>query len=272
MIRGMKGFTLIEMAIGILLTGVILSASFSIYLTQHKQLLVQDEISDLQSNVRAATAELATRIRMAGYGLPNSIRAIQAYDTNPDSIAIAYASNELNGIHLEQSMPEASAILRCDGHDLSNIRENDWLYIVDPFLNTGEYFLVSAVDYSASCIQHNTSVLSHAYPAGSNVLKLLHFKYYIDMPDSGHPNLMCQVNNEIAQIFAENITDIQFRYGLSSSVVVDMPVNEEMIREILITVSARSFNSDPEFLNQYRTRTSETRVKVRNLGINYVRE
>jgi len=268
MIKNIRGITLIELAIGVLLSGVVISAALSLYITQHKQLLVQDEISDLQSNIRAATAELTTFIRLAGYGLPHGIKAIEAHNTNPDTIAITYASTELNGIQLEHSMPGPSAILQCDGHDLSNIHENDWLYIADPSLGNGEYFLVSAVDYSASCIQHNTAELSHAYPAGSIIIKPMQLKFYIDLSDPEHPKLMRQQNNETAQIFAENIIDLQFRYVLSSSATVDIPVIENMIREILISVYARTENPDPEFMNQYRIRTLKTRVKVRNLGVN----
>jgi len=260
--------TLLELAIGILLTGVVLSAAFSLYLTQHKQLIVQDEISDMQSNIRAATAELATQIRSAGYELPEAIQAIQAANTNPDTILLAYASLDFSEVKTEHQMPDPYAALLCDGHNLSNLRENEWVYIADPILRTGEYFLVSAVDYSTFSIQHNTMALSHSYPAGSKILKIMQFKYYVDMSDSLHPNLMRQMNNEAPQIFAENITDIQFRYSLSSLNVVDVPIIDKMIREVLISVTARTNKPDQDFQNQYRSRTLTTSVKVRNLGIN----
>src|SRR3989304_2375120 len=97
-----KGFALLELAIGVLLTGVILSAAFSLYLAQHNQLSTQDKISNLQFNIRAASTELASRIRMAGFDLPEGIQAIQAYDANPDTIAINYASGELSGVQIEE--------------------------------------------------------------------------------------------------------------------------------------------------------------------------
>jgi prepilin-type N-terminal cleavage/methylation domain-containing protein len=271
MIRDNKGFTLLEMAIGVLLTGVVVSAAFSLYLTQHKQLTVQDQISDMQFNIRAAANELSTRIRMAGFELPQgleTIQPIQGFNTNPDSIAIAYASTDLRGLQIEQAMPEPSAVLKCDGHDLSSIRENDQLYIFDPILMTGEYFVVTGVDLSSYGIQHNTTNLSHAYPVGSRVLKPLHFKYYIDASDSGHPNLVRQENSGPPTIFAENIADMQFEYTLSSLAVVDVPVIPRMIKEVKISITARTDQPDSKFLNLYRTRTFSTRAKVRNLGVN----
>lgn len=268
MIHGNKGITLLELSIGILIAGVILSAAFSLYITQHKQFIVQGEISDVQSSIRAATAELASKIRMAGYQLPFGMQILQAYDTNPDSIILAYASPEFHDVKTEQDMPDSSAALLCDGHNLSNLREDEWAYIVDPILGTGEYFLVSGVDYSLSIIQHSDMALSHSYPAGSKVLKIVQFKYYIDMTDSNHTNLMRQQNDDAPQIFAENITDLQFRYLLSSLNVVDVPMYDRMIREVIISVNARTDKQDPDFQNQYRNRTLTTGVKVRNLGIN----
>ena len=268
MTHGNKGMTLLELAIGILLTGIVLSAAFSLYITQQKQLIIQDEITDVQSNIRAATAELATQIRLAGFELPEGLQAIQAYNTNPDTIILTYASPDFSQVKTEHQMPDPYSVLQCDGHDLSNLRDNEWVYIADPILGMGEYFLATAVDYSSSSIQHGTMALSHSYPPDSRILKIMQFKYYVDMSDSSHPNLMRQVNNEAPQVFAENITDMQFRYSLSSLNVVDVPIIDNMIREVLISVAARTDKPDQDFQNQYRRRTLTTSVKVRNLGIN----
>ncbi len=261
--------TLIELAIAILMAGVILSASFSLYLNQHKMYNVQEEINDMQSSLRVATAELATKIRLAGYDFPEAIielPAIQAYDTNPDTILLAYASHDFGDVKTEQDMPDPSAALQCDGHDLSNLMENESVYIADPVILTGEYLLATTIDYSNSIIRHNTAALTHSYPAGSRIIKIVKFKYYIDKSDSTHPNLMRQMNSEAPQILAENITDLQFKYLLTSSDVVDAPMYSKLIREVLISMTARTEKPDPDFQNQYRNRTLLTKAKVRNLG------
>jgi hypothetical protein len=268
MIHNNKGITLLELAIGILIAGVILSAAFSLYITQHKQFIIQGEISDVQSNIRSATAELASKIRMAGSQLPFGMQIIQASDTNPDSITLAYASPELRDVKIEHDMPDSTAQLLCDGHDLTNLNENEWAYIVDPILGEGEYFLVSGVDYSLSIIQHSDMALSHSYPAGSKVLKIVQYKYFVDASDSLHPNLMRQQNDNAPQIFAENIIDLQFRYLLSSTNIVDVPIYDRMIREVIISVNARTDQQDQDFQNQYRYRALTTAVKVRNIGLN----
>jgi hypothetical protein len=165
-------------------------------------------------------------------------------------------------------MPQPSAELRCDGHDLTGINDNDMLYIFDNNTKTGEFFLVTNVQYASYHIQHNTMSLSKSYPLGSKVLKLRRFKYYVDRTDVDHPNLMVQIDGQAAEVFAENITNLNLSYVLSSGVVVDVPPVVDMVREVIIRVDARSDKADNEFQNQYRTRTLSTRVRVRNLGVN----
>jgi hypothetical protein len=98
------------------------------------------------------------------------------------------------------------------------------------------------------------------------VLKVYQFKYYIDRADANHPNLMIKVGNDAPQIYAENITDLNFQYMLSSGAIVDVPPSIDMVREVLITISARTDKADSEFHTEYRNRSLSTRVKVRNLG------
>jgi hypothetical protein len=94
------------------------------------------------------------------------------------------------------------------------------------------------------------------------------YKYYISRSDASHPNLMVEVPGQAGQIYAENITDLQFRYVLSSGAIVDVPAISGMVREVLISIDARNNRLDPDAHGQYRTRELTTRVKVRNLGVN----
>ena len=263
-----NGFTVLELLIAVLLASIVTSAAMSIYVTEHKQLLVQGQVSDMQSSIRAAIAELATKIRSAGYNLPEGIPPIEAYNTNPDTIVLIYDSGLIRDVTIEHAMPEPSAELRCDGHDLTGLYDGDWVYIFDPFLKTGEYFIVTQVQYSPPNIQHNTMSLNHSYPVGSKIMKIKRQKYYIDRSNPNRPNLMVQEGNNPPQLYAENITDLQFRYVLSSHAVVDTPLMPDMIREVMISVAARTDNPDPDFNGQYRGRTLATKVKVRNLGVN----
>jgi len=264
---GRLGFTLIELLISVFLAAIVTSAAMGIYITQHKQLIVQDEISDMQANIRAAAVELATNIRMAGFNVPGTVPKLEAYNTNPDTIIVTFDAGNLDNVQIEHDMPQVSAELRCDGHDVSGLTDGDWVFIYDPVNDTGEFFETSHIQFASSNIQHNTMPLTRTYTTGSLVIKMNRFKYYIDRTDPNHPNLMMQAVGQQPEIYAENITDLNFRYVLSSGAIVDVPPSSDMVREILINIQAQTNDPDHEFETPYRSRTLDTRVKVRNLGL-----
>ncbi|MCP4582781.1 MAG: hypothetical protein GY839_14320 [candidate division Zixibacteria bacterium] len=268
-IKNSKGFTLLELLISAAISIVVVGAALSVYLAQHKHMIVQDQISDMQLNVRAGMQELSTKIRMAGYNVPTGLDAIQAYNTNPDSIVVMYDTELLEGVTINHAMPQPSAELRCDG-DISPLQDDQWAYIYNPTTQSGEFFLITHVQVAAGHIQHNTMPLSTTYPVGSIIMAMEASKYFVDATtDPDHPRLMVQNFSDTPQIYSDNITDLQFQYVLSSGATVDVPPMSSMIREVVINMDARTERTD-EVLDGdgYRTRTLQTKVMVRNLGIN----
>ncbi|MCP4582554.1 MAG: prepilin-type N-terminal cleavage/methylation domain-containing protein [candidate division Zixibacteria bacterium] len=268
-----KGFTLIELLIASGMSVIIVGAALSAYLAQHKHYVAQTQVTDMQANIRGSLQELATKVRMAGYNVPRGIQAITAYNTNPDSLEIIYDSGLLDDVQLKQDMPDESSELRCDGHDddLSPVQEGDWLYIYDPNTQTGEFFQVSRIIYAPARIQHSTTPLSKAYPVGSSVLKLNRTKYFIDnISDAEHSNLVVSEMGGNPEIYADNITDVQFSYVLSSGAVVDIPPLPQMVRMVVITIDAVTERPESEYATTFRNRSRQlqTTVKVRNLGLN----
>jgi len=268
MLRKLKndeGFTLVELLIALLITGVVVSAGYGLYLTQHGGWIIQEQITNMQQNVRAAMHELETRIRMAGYG--GGFQPIYAANTNPDTITILFQNEFGCKARIEHDMPERSSELRCDGHDISCFEETTWAYIYDPSADTGEFFYITEVQVGGSHIQHNTAPLSRCYPIGSTVMNMDMYKFYIDTTDPNHPHLMVQRVGEPPYVYAEDIEDLQFRYGLANGVFVDVPPHASMVREVLITLTARTERKDLQFAGEYRRRTLTSGVKVRNLGL-----
>jgi prepilin-type N-terminal cleavage/methylation domain-containing protein len=266
--KSQRGMTLIELLVALVITGIITSAGYGLYLVQHEGWIIQEQVTNMQQNARVVMHELETKIRMAGYGLPGGIDPIYAKNTNPDTITVVF-QNEINcEATLEYAMPTPSSELRCDGHDVSCFKENTWAYIYDPFADTGEFFWITWVQVGSSHIQHNTMDLSRCYPAGSTVMYLDYYKFFIDAttnPD--HPNLMRQGWGETPQVYAEDIEDLQFRYGLANGVFIDVPPAASVVREVLMSLTARTERKDLQFQGKYRRRTLTSDVKVRNLGL-----
>jgi prepilin-type N-terminal cleavage/methylation domain-containing protein len=262
-----EGFTLVELLIAVAIAGVVISAGFGVYLTQHEGWIIQEQITDMQQNARVAMHELETRIRMAGYGLPGGIQPIYAANTNPDTITVVSQNEFECEATIEHAMPQPSSELRCDGHDVSCFKEDTWAYIYDPFADTGEFFYITQVQVSSSYILHNISPLSRCYPQRSIVTMVDLHKFYIDTTDTNHPNLMVQREGNQSYIYAEDIEDLQFRYGLANGVFTDVPPAASVVREVLITLTARTARKDLQFQGEYRRRVLASDVKVRNLGL-----
>jgi prepilin-type N-terminal cleavage/methylation domain-containing protein len=265
--KNRRGVTVLELLISVAIGAVVTTAAMSLYITEHNQMLSQSSVSDMQSSMRAATQELASKIRLAGYKVPDQSLAIKASNTNPDTIMIGFDAGMTCGpVTLSAAMPQPSAELKVAG-DISCIEDGDVLFIYDPTTRFGENFVCTNVQQSAMHIQHNTTTLHESYPAGS-IISMQHFvKYYIDNTNTAHPNLMIQTDLGTPAVYAENITNLNISYVLSSGTTVDVPSMISMVREVVIRVDARSDQTEKDLQNRYLTRTLVTRVKVRNLGI-----
>jgi prepilin-type N-terminal cleavage/methylation domain-containing protein len=265
--KNQRGMTLLELLVALVISGIIVSAGYGIYLVQHEGWIIQEQVTNMQQNARVAMQELESRIRMAGYGLPGGIDPIYAKNTNPDTITVVF-QNEINcEATIEQAMSQPSAELSCDGHDVSCFKDNTWAYIYDPSADTGEFFYITQVLASSSRIQHTTMDLSRCYSGGSMVMFMDMYKFYIDRTDTNHPNLMRLGVGETPQVYAEDIEDLQFRYGLANGVFLDVPPAASVVREVLISLTARTERKDLQFSGKYRRRTLTSDVKVRNLGL-----
>jgi hypothetical protein len=266
MLASCKGISLIEILVALIVTGIISAAMFKIYINQHHSWMIQDSMIEMQQNARAAVDELTRQIRQTGYQLPNGLPPLEAYDTNPDTIIIHYNGEECDS-PIEHPMPQPSSELRCDGHDVSCFYIGQFAYIWDPDAGEGEFFEITQVQSSSAHIQHNTWPLSKCYPSGSVVLSLNRVKFYIDRSDTLHPRLMVQLGVYPPQIYAEDITDLQFTYTLKNGMVLSTPPVADDVREVTISVTARTRNPDVEFEdNPYRSQTYHSNVYLRNLG------
>ena len=269
-LKSQRGTTFLEVMIALAIMGVVTTAIFKLYITQHKNYMTQDDITTIQQNVRASIDELSRHIRMAGYDLPLGLPSITAANTDPDTITITYLSNGCD-TYLASAMPQPSAELKC-ATDVSCFYDGQWVFIYDPDSAVGEWFVISHVQKAALHLQHNTMTLSRKYQANALILAMTQITFFVDnTTDPNHPNLMIQIMGQTPQVFAEDITDLQFQYSMKNGAVVDVPTVIDNIREISIFVTGRSHNPDLELAeeleDQYRRRAFSTSVYLRNVGI-----
>jgi type IV pilus assembly protein PilW len=65
-LRSQKGFTLMELMVAMAVAGIVMAGVYSAYYSQQKSFVVQDELAEMQQNLRAAMFFMAREIRMAG--------------------------------------------------------------------------------------------------------------------------------------------------------------------------------------------------------------
>lgn len=61
------GFTLIELMIALAISGIVMGSIYSAYLAQQRTYLAQEQVVEMQQNIRAAMDIMVRQIRMAGY-------------------------------------------------------------------------------------------------------------------------------------------------------------------------------------------------------------
>ena len=262
-----QGFTFIEMIVALGVVGVVLVATFRLYIVQHSGFIIQEERTNLQQNARASIDALTRHIRMAGYDLPGGLDAIEAYDTNPDTIIVCYTSIDCQTF-LSAPMPGPSSVLIC-GSDVSCFQLGQWVYITDPAGGNGEWMQISEVQVGTHQLRYSQMGLSKAYGADALVTVANRIKFFVDdTTDPEHPSLMLQLHGYPAQVFAEEINDLQFRYQMKTGDVEDEPILVQNIREVLIEITGQSHllmevGQDNGSLHEQSYSTS---VYLRNVG------
>jgi prepilin-type N-terminal cleavage/methylation domain-containing protein len=85
-----KGFTLMELLIAALLTVIISSAALTFYVRANQQYFSQEDISEMQQCARASLQEIVKQTRMAGFGIPDSVSAVEidSIAGSPDTLTI----------------------------------------------------------------------------------------------------------------------------------------------------------------------------------------
>ncbi len=265
--RDIRGFSLVEVLVALILSSVVTAAAFKAYVNQHKSYLIQDDVTNIQQSARACLDQLSRQVRMAGYQLPNGLASIIASNTDPDTITVTYHQVGCD-TYLSTAMASTTADFTC-GTSVDCFGVGQWAYIWEADSAKGEWVQISNVQSGPKTMQHTSTVLSRKYGANSNIMSITQLKFYINRADTTHPRLMMSPMNGTPQIYADDIVDLQFTYRLKNGTVVDVPPNYQDILEILISVTGRSANADPDRPtgNQYRTRTYTTSVTLRNQSV-----
>lgn len=273
------GATLIELLIALVLSSILVAAFYRTFIDQQKTYTVQEQVADMQQSVRVGIDQVTRQIRMAGYGLGETILAsfgvtdvngftniftpgnnVNNIGNNDDSITIIIA---VEVAKLTETVAQGSSVLKVsNGEDFNSDKQ--------------KYLCLNGVNnYLVQSVSGNTITLATPLSEGHLIdepVFLIKAVTYKLTSDTTNPNIPVLVKNDNTgdgdQVIAENIEDLQFRYTLADGSVTDSPANPEDIRIVCANIKARTKMADTQSSSVgYRRRELTSVIKVRNLGL-----
>lgn len=273
------GFTIIELLIAMAITSVVSTAIYTAFQSQQQSYITQDNVVEMQQNLRAAMNIMVREIRMAGYD--------PTWEANAD-IVIAGP----NSIHFTKDISE-------DG-DTNDANEN----ITFGFSNLNDSNTDGIADNGAALLGRDTGGGFH--PMADNIHAIA-FAYAFDSDENGNLDTYDVAGNEQVLWAVDSDGDNNLDTNLDSDgdgdidaddgpgaggngVIGGQPLVANVvpanIRAVRIWILARSRRGDKSFLNtrtyvvgnkvitpdsnndNCRMRLLTTIVKCRNMGLN----
>jgi prepilin-type N-terminal cleavage/methylation domain-containing protein len=281
MCRDSKGVTLIELLIALLISAIIIASIYRTFIHQQKTYATQEQVADMQQNVRVAINRMMREIRMAGFGnvqgvLPVTFPGVgRTYPdvVNPDlpvagAFTIVSAIGGSAALTAQPGDVVGAILLGPDQIQVSALAEfdiNNKRYISIGGL---ESHFITAIDVPNRILTLNTDVGNFYQIGGTNptlVYAVRAISYRIVIDASGSPILRRDENiGGGFQPVADNIEAIEFRNPDGS-----IPVNPNSM-SLQVAVTARTDRPDPDLQKAgdgYRRRQFTSIILQRNRGL-----
>ena len=267
------GFTLVEVLIALSLTVLISAFVLKFYVSEHNNLIIQQNVTDMQQNLRACIQELSQRVMNAGANLPEGIIPVEAANSNPDTLTIRYA--QIGGTidvgeHTQKN--QASPIHVASGTDFSKFSVGQTVFFWHASQQQGEWFTVSNISTNNGTgwdeIYHQGQVLLYDPIPGDAAITLQEVKFYVDASDTTNPLFMRELNGGAPQVYADNIYDFQVEFYLTNQDTVQTLTASDTAVVARMTVAAFTAGLDYEAMDfghdGRRRRILSTEALIRN--------
>ncbi len=283
-----KGVTLIELMIALVMSATLVAALYRTFLTQQNAYTVQDNVADMQQNVRVGVNEMMREIRMAGFGNIQAILPVTIHGTTYTDV-------------INPDIPNAGAltILGIDGSatltginpppNQNQITVSSLLEGSKRLFDTGDRKYISIAgseSYTITNISGNTLTLDRnvvtSYrtdgtvngPTKAFAIRAISYAVLPDasvvLPDGSHPPVLKRNGNLGGgyQPLADNIENVTFQYLDGNG---NQTANPPDFRIIRVTVTARTESKDAKLKagagDGYRRRQVASNILLRNMGL-----
>ena len=285
-----RGITLIELLVALAISGFLGAGVYRTFIGQQHTFEVQDQIVDVQQNVRMAINQMVRDIRMGGLGVAGDnvdgkkgmVRAITCNDgmhgvykniVTPNGKGLTVVTGYQEVTTLQEDADPASPTIKLNDASAFDIN-GPKRYIC---INGTESHRVKKVDgnnIEFYIDSHDTIGLIDKHYAGEPIFLVKAISYSLGVVDGK----MCLLRDENLgqgpQPVAENIEDIQLLYTIKEddgSLVVysSVPGNKvDQIRMVQVRLVAKTDRQDLDRLKSgdgYRRRVVTTEIQLRNL-------
>jgi prepilin-type N-terminal cleavage/methylation domain-containing protein len=283
-----RGLTLIELLVSLVLTTLLIAALYKTFMVQHKTYTVQEQVVDMQQNVKAAAFRMVKEIRMAGFGrmageyVPGTgyvsrILPVMFRGKNDETILYRNILNRdtpapgcLTIITATHSRDESASLLGVSSRfeiivdklkynqdrDLFNLENKRYVSIdgveSNVIIGIAEETVGEVTRYRLT-LQHP---LQYSYLPGTRIFPVTAMSFQLAGIE--------KVGGDMQSV-AENIESATFEYFDDQG--NPTPYDGE-IRMVRVAVTARTDRPDPALKEKegYRRRQVATNIQIRNLS------
>lgn len=292
-----KGFTLVELLVVMAISGVVVMAIYSLHRTSLRSATTQDEVVELQQNLRIALDQMARDVRLAGFMVPSAQTALSSAAATSLTLRLGTVTGQVARVDGDFTSPTDAATARNvgiasaemvdmfdSGEYVRIIRPEDGSQPLDRVLEVAskdrtvprlvlkgfnsarEYLtgdiLVRVLDANTD-IDFDPNTNSPAYPATVSYA-------LVDDPDSADPAMQLLQRTATglsAETVAIKVTALAFSYLLEDGTETNAPTDLGQIRAVRITLTGAT-DATKTGSAQYsgvKTRRVTSVVKIRNI-------
>jgi prepilin-type N-terminal cleavage/methylation domain-containing protein len=267
--KNAKGVTLIELLIALVISAILTGGIYRTFISQQKSYITQEQVADMQQNVRVAINRMMREIRMAGFGNVQGVLSVtfpgvgRTYPNivNPDLPAAGALTivSAIGGTAKLEAQPASNQI---QVSALAEFDTNNRRYISIGGL---ESHAITAIDVPNKVLTLNTDVNRIYKTDGSTLVYAIRaISYQVTVDASGKPILRRDENlGGGFQPMANNIENIEFRNPDGTT-----PLNPDS-SSMQVAVTARTDRPDPDLKagDGYRRRQFTSIILQRNRGL-----
>ena len=285
-----RGVTLIELLIALVISSILIAALYRTFIGQQKTYIVQDQVVDMQQNVRVAINKMMREIRMAGFGgmndntggdndiinifgnvngfvnIINPAHDVTVDGINHDQIVVVAAYDQIATLEEDAAAKSGSFRVNFTG---STRFDKPWRKYV--CIDGRNNYAIMPTNGDVLTLEGGAT-LKENHSAGEPVFLVRAIRYGLRKDDRGIPVLFRDLYPDTAgssrETLAENIENLQLTYILEDESETDSPAKPADIRMVRITVTARTALNDPDYKGEvegFRRRQIASRIQIRNI-------